>query len=44
MFDDCVPLRGIINYSDVEEGRVEYFQVLFSIFTLRNSADGEFRF
>lgn len=32
MFDDCVRLRGIINYSDVEEGRVEYFQLRGSSF------------
>lgn len=52
MFDDCVRLGGIINYSDVEEGRVElfstarfkfFFQFLYSGIEVI-SVDGEFRF
>lgn len=46
MFDDqvgIVCIKGIINYSDVEEGREEYFQLhtcFLQFLSIRNSGLG----
>lgn len=48
MFDDqvgIVCIKGIINYSDVEQGRVEYFQLhgsgcFLQFLSIRNSGLG----